>query len=101
MVVKLETEIVQDCAHWKRVMWRVAAYGKLPAHRSAPLLHGRGGRGQGLTDFGTCVCQAVEIVSFGAKTFETRECYLLRVVDLPDDGLPTSPMSGSRGIVRG
>jgi hypothetical protein len=26
--------------------------------------------------------------------------YLFRVVDLPDDGLPTSPMRGSRGIVR-
>jgi hypothetical protein len=27
--------------------------------------------------------------------------YLLRVVDLPDDGLPTSPMRGSRGILAG
>ena len=25
---------------------------------------------------------------------------LLRVVDLPDDGLPTRPISGSRGIVK-
>lgn len=25
--------------------------------------------------------------------------YLLRVVDLPDDGLPTKPMRGSRGIL--
>jgi hypothetical protein len=26
--------------------------------------------------------------------------YLFKVVDLPDDGLPTRPMRGSRGILR-
>ena len=29
----------------------------------------------------------------------TWEGYLFRVVDLPDDGLPTRPMRGSRGIL--
>ena len=45
------------------------------------------------------------------KLFEDLDCYdfscfgadldgyLFRVVDLPDDGLPTRPMSGSRGIL--
>ena len=33
-------------------------------------------------------------------TLEVQRKYLLRVVDLPDDGLPTSPMRGSRGIAR-
>jgi hypothetical protein len=44
------------------------SYGKFPAHKSAPLLHGRGnrGRGRGLTDFGTCIGQAVVKVRFGA-----------------------------------
>jgi hypothetical protein len=33
------------------------AYGKFPAHKSAPFLHGRRsrGRGHGLTDFGACI----------------------------------------------
>ena len=35
--------------------------------------------------------------SFDIRT-ESRQ-YLFRVVDLPDDGFPTRPMSGSRGIV--
>jgi hypothetical protein len=51
--------IVETCSglsHLERVMWRGSAYGKLPAHKSAPLLHGRGGRGRGLTNFGACVC---------------------------------------------
>lgn len=51
----------------EKVMWGDSAYGKLPAHRSAPLLHGPGGRGRELTDFGTCVCKAMEMVSFGAR----------------------------------
>jgi hypothetical protein len=37
-------------------------------------------------------------VSFGAR-LQFEQMYLLRVVDLPDDGLPTSPIRGSRGIV--
>ena len=47
-------------SYWKRCR-REVAYGKFPAHKSAPLLHGRGnrGRGRGLTDFGTCIGQAV------------------------------------------
>lgn len=35
----------------------------------------------------------------GAPTLDDESVRLLRVVDLPDDGLPTSPMSGSRGMV--
>lgn len=86
--------------YWKRRR-REVAYGKFPAHKSAPLLHGRGnrGRGRGLTDFGTCIGQAVVKVRFRAILGDYR-LYLLRVVDLPDDGLPTSPMRGSRGIAR-
>ena len=37
----------------------------------------------------------------GSPTFAVVSVKLLRVVDLPDDGLPTRPMSGSRGIVKG
>ena len=44
-----------------------SAYGKLPAHKSAPHLHGRDCRGRGLTDFGTRICQAIVMVSFRAK----------------------------------
>ena len=40
------------------------------------------------------------MVSLRAK-LEVQRKYLFRVVDLPDDGLPTSPMRGSRGIARG
>jgi hypothetical protein len=32
------------------------------------------------------------------QTAEARESYLFSVVDLPDDGLPTSPIRGSRGM---
>lgn len=35
----------------------------------------------------------------GAPTFAVVSVRLLSVVDLPDDGLPTSAMRGSRGIL--
>ena len=63
------------------------------------MVEGNGGRGRELTDFGTCIGQAVVKVRFRAILGDYR-LYLLRVVDLPDDGLPTSPMRGSRGIAR-
>jgi len=75
--------------------------GKFPGcdseYRSRTL--GRGERW--LTYFGGGVGQAVEdldcrdISWFGA----TFDGYLFNVVDLPDDGLPTRPMRGSRGIL--
>src|SRR2546423_10045736 len=101
MVVKLEWEMFRiGPNYWNRYR-REVAYGKFPAHKSAPLLHGRGnrGRGRGLTDFGTCIGQAVVKVRFRVILGDYG-LYLLRVVDLPDDGLPTSPMRGSRGIAR-
>ena len=63
------------------------------------MVEGNGGRGRELTDFGTCIGQAVVKVRLRAILGDYR-LYLLRVVDLPDDGLPTSPMRGSRGIAR-
>ena len=93
-------ETVQD---YTALRWYMmgSAYGKLPADKSAPHPYGRGGRGRGrgLTDFRTRICQAVAMVSFHAKPRELKK-YLLRVVDLPDDGLPTNPIRGSRGITR-
>jgi hypothetical protein len=54
------------------------------------------------TDFGGSICQtAMEHIS---ERFTKEEegwrgtAHLFRVVDLPDDGLPTRPISGSRGI---
>lgn len=35
----------------------------------------------------------------GSSTWVVLELYLFRVVDLPDDGLPTSPISGSRPMI--
>jgi hypothetical protein len=46
----------------------------LPAHRSAPLLHGRGGCGRELTDFGACICEARVAVSLGARLLRRRDC---------------------------
>lgn len=46
-----------------------------------------------------------EVASVRLKAYQRRRvvkalelAYLFKVVDLPDDGLPTRPMSGSRGI---
>ena len=70
MVVKLEMGDVQDLITGKGVAVKVA-YGKFPAHKSAPLLHDRvnRGRGRGLTDFGTCIGQAVVKVRFPCNTW--------------------------------
>lgn len=61
----------------------------------------RDGRGLRLTDFRTCICQAVwSFVSLGGFLVEDLiAAHLFSVVDLPDDGFPTKPMRGSRGIV--
>lgn len=72
------------------------AYGKLPEHVSAPVLRTQEAS-HGLTDFGTRICKAVAHVSWRVR-LEKRKWYLFNVVDLPDDGLPTKPMRGSRGI---
>jgi hypothetical protein len=40
-----------------------------------------------------CMMQA------GIPTFAVVSVRELRVVDLPDEGLPTSPISGSRGML--
>lgn len=59
-----------------------------------------------LADFRAGVCKARcdherSEDSFGIRIrgTEARYDYLFRVVDLPDDGFPTRPISGSRGIV--
>lgn len=39
------------------------------------------------------------VLEVGAPTFAVVSVKLLRVVDLPDDGLPTRPISGSRGML--
>ena len=40
-----------------------------------------------------------EVCEVGAPTLAVVSVRLLSVVDLPDDGLPTRAMRGSRGIV--
>ena len=40
-----------------------------------------------------------QLGAYGSPTFAVVSVKLLRVVDLPDDGLPTRPINGSRGIV--
>lgn len=57
---------------------------------------------RGLADFGSCICQAEEtetklVLGF---SFTWILCvHLFNVVDLPDEGLPTKPMRGSRGMI--
>ena len=53
-------------------------------------------------DFGTSIRQTVgdgNWVSAGCWRALKHSAYLLSVVDLPDDGLPTSPINGSRGMI--
>lgn len=38
-------------------------------------------------------------VSMDLPTFEVASVKLFNVVDLPDEGLPTKPMRGSRGMI--
>lgn len=44
--------------------------------------------------------EALACAMAGAPTLAVVSVRLLSVVDFPDDGLPTRPMSGSRGIAR-
>lgn len=57
---------------------------------------------RGLADFGAGVCKATFEEKTSGYNFDgdLQSTYLFKVVDLPDDGLPTRPISGSRGIVR-
>jgi hypothetical protein len=53
------------------------------------------------TDFGGSICQAAMVyILESARGRGGGACaHLFRVVDLPDEGLPTRPMSGSRGML--
>ena len=51
-----------------------------------------------LANFRAGVCEAKTSDQNKASTIRTKN-YLFKVDDLPDEGFPTRPMSGSRGIV--
>ena len=51
-----------------------------------------------LANFRAGVCEANTSDQNKASTIRTTN-YLFKVDDLPDEGFPTRPMSGSRGIV--
>jgi hypothetical protein len=54
-----------------------------------------------LADFGAGICKA-RFGKSGQTKFmkvELRYEHLFSVVDLPDEGFPTKPMSGSRGMI--
>jgi hypothetical protein len=52
------------------------------------------------TNFGSGICQAAGGICLRRRIVEGWRggTHLLSVVDLPDDGLPTRPIRGSRGI---
>lgn len=54
-----------------------------------------------LADFRAGICEARVGKSSQTKFMKMvlRDEHLFSVVDLPDDGLPTKPMSGSRGMI--
>lgn len=75
-----------------------ATYGKFPG---AAIRHQfrKGGARITLTHFRRSVSQAiVVVVSIPGDGYCICEKYLFNVVDFPDEGLPTSPINGSRGI---
>ena len=82
-------------------LWKVKCLTENFLHLLVSQDHGRMHGCCGLADFGAGVCKT-NLNTSGQKKVRRRtesRHYLFRVVDLPDDGFPTRPMSGSRGIV--
>lgn len=53
-----------------------------------------------LTDFGGCICQTTVLGSVARRGREVAESTdLFSVVDFPEEGLPTSPIRQSRGMI--
>lgn len=77
-------------------LWCCGAYGKLPIQHSQH----RGMFSSSLETLPTLELASVKLRHSGLDyaAEQVRTAYLLSVVDLPDDGFPTKPMRGSRGI---